>query len=64
MFELFLSLYVDDGSFMFKSKDDLKKGPLIMYHHMKRFGLLMHILVGMEVNQRRKPSSLHCLERK
>jgi exonuclease III len=43
IFELFLSLYVDDGSFMFESKDDLRKGTTILYHHMKRFGLLMHI---------------------
>jgi hypothetical protein len=43
MFELFLSLYVDDGSFMFKSKADMQKGASILFHHMKRFGLLMHI---------------------
>ena len=43
IFELFLSLYVDDGSFMFESKADLKKGTAILYHHMKRFGLLMHL---------------------
>jgi exonuclease III len=43
MFELFLSLYVDDGSFMFESREDMKKGTAILYHHMRRFGLLMHI---------------------
>jgi hypothetical protein len=44
MFKLFLSLYVDDGSFMFESRTDMKKGTgAILYHHMRRFGLLMHI---------------------
>jgi hypothetical protein len=42
-FNLFLSLYVDDGSFLFENKRDLAKGTSILYHHMKRFGLLMHI---------------------
>jgi hypothetical protein len=42
-FALFLSLYVDDGSFMFETKEDMKKGATVLYHHMKRFGLLMHI---------------------
>jgi hypothetical protein len=43
IFELFLSLYVDDGSFIFETKKDLKKGATILHHHMKCFGLLMHI---------------------
>jgi hypothetical protein len=42
-FDLSLSLYIDNGSFMFESKADLKKGTAILYHHMKHFGLLMHI---------------------
>jgi hypothetical protein len=42
-FKLFLSLYVDDGSFIFKSKEDMRKRASILYHHMKRFGLLVHI---------------------
>jgi hypothetical protein len=42
-FNLFLSLYVGDGSFIFKSKEDMRKGVSILYHHMKIFGLLMHI---------------------
>jgi hypothetical protein len=41
-FNLFLSLYGDDGSFIFESKEDMAKGTSIIYHHMKRFGLLMH----------------------
>jgi hypothetical protein len=43
VFNLFLSLYVDDGSFIFETKEDMQKGASILYHHMKRFGLLMHI---------------------
>jgi hypothetical protein len=42
-FNLFLSLYVDDGSFLFETKEDMAKGATVLYHHMKRFGLLMHI---------------------
>jgi hypothetical protein len=42
-FDLFLSLYVDDGSFLFESKQDMAKGTTILFHHMRRFGLLMHI---------------------
>jgi NAD kinase len=41
---LFLSLYVDeDGFFLFESKEDMKRGMPVLYHHMKHFGLLMHI---------------------
>jgi hypothetical protein len=42
-FNLFLSLYVDNRSFIFESKRDTANGSMILYHHMKRFGLLMHI---------------------
>jgi hypothetical protein len=42
-FKMFLSLYVDDSSFIFETKEDMQKGASILYHHMKRFGLLMHI---------------------
>jgi hypothetical protein len=34
-FNLFLSLYVDDGSFLFENKRALEKGTSILYHHMK-----------------------------
>jgi hypothetical protein len=30
-YNLFLSLYVDDGSFIFETKEDLAKGASIMY---------------------------------
>jgi hypothetical protein len=43
MCELFLSLYVDDGSFIFESRSDMKKGTAILLHHMKHFVLLMRI---------------------
>jgi hypothetical protein len=43
MFDLFLSLYVDDGSFFFETKQDMAKGTMILFHHMQRFRLLMHI---------------------
>jgi hypothetical protein len=42
-FNLFLSLYADDGSFLFKTKEDMAKGATVLYHHIKIFGLLMHI---------------------
>ena len=42
-FNLFLLLYVDNGYFLFETKEDLAKEATIIYHHMKRFGLLMHI---------------------
>jgi hypothetical protein len=43
IFYLFLSLYVDNGSFMFESREDMIKGSAILVHHMRRFGLQMHI---------------------
>jgi hypothetical protein len=36
-------LYIDNGSFIFESKEDMTKGVSILYQQMKRFGLLMHI---------------------
>jgi hypothetical protein len=42
-FKMFLSLYVDDSSFIFETKEDMQKGASILYHHMKRVGLRMHI---------------------
>jgi hypothetical protein len=46
-FNLFLLLYVDDGSFIFESNKDMAKGATtILYHNMKRFRLLMHIRKG------------------
>ena len=36
-------LYVDDGVFIFDSKNDMEKGARILKTHMARFGLIMHI---------------------
>jgi hypothetical protein len=36
-FNLFLSLYGDDGSFIFETKEDMAKGASILYHHMKMY---------------------------
>jgi hypothetical protein len=43
MFELFLSLYIDDGSFMLESRSDMERGTAILFHHMQFVGLLIHI---------------------
>jgi hypothetical protein len=57
-FGLLLSLYVDNASFHFESKQDMARGTTLIYHHMRRFGLLMHIFkAGMEENPRQKPST-------
>ena len=37
------SLYVDDGAFLFTSRNDLEKGGNIIFSHFLRFGLKMHI---------------------
>ncbi len=34
---------VDDGAFPFGTRQDLKKGMALVYHHFGRFGLEMHI---------------------
>ena len=36
-------LYVDDGAFIFKSREDMKRGLALLYHHFGRLGLEMHI---------------------
>jgi Reverse transcriptase (RNA-dependent DNA polymerase) len=42
-FSLFYLLYIDDGVFMFNSRDDLEKGTNMLYDLFKMFGLSMHI---------------------
>jgi len=32
-------LYVDDGAFPFRTRDDLQRGIELIYHHFVRFGL-------------------------
>ena len=41
--EIFQCLYVDDGAFIFSSRDNLIRGIDLIYHHFARFGLEMHI---------------------
>jgi len=42
-FHLSQLFYVDDGAFLFRSRDDLEKGANVLYAHFARFGLIMHI---------------------
>ena len=42
-FSLFYLLYIDDGAFLFNSREDLIKGTNMLYDHFKAFGLSMHI---------------------
>jgi hypothetical protein len=58
-FELFQLPYMyDDGSILFESKQDMAKGTtLLLYHHMKRFGLIMHI--GRQDGSKSKTETLY-----
>ena len=40
---LFYFLYVDDGAFLFETREDLAKGAQLLFDHFARFGLIMHI---------------------
>jgi hypothetical protein len=42
-YEILQCLYVDDGAFLFGTRDDLMKGMELIYHHFSRFGIEMHI---------------------
>jgi Reverse transcriptase (RNA-dependent DNA polymerase) len=42
-FQLFYLLFVDDGAFLFNSKEELSKGAEILRNHFYKFGLKMHI---------------------
>jgi hypothetical protein len=42
-FDLFYLLYVDDGAFLFESKEDMARGANEIYDHFERFGLKMHV---------------------
>ena len=42
-FDFWSSLFADDCALMFESRSDLIKGSNYIYHHLRRFGLLMHI---------------------
>ena len=43
VYELWASLLADDRVLLFNSGDDLKLGANYLYHHLSKFGLLMHI---------------------
>jgi hypothetical protein len=42
-FNLFYLLFVDDGAFLFNTKEQLIKGAELLYDHFHKFGLKMHI---------------------
>jgi hypothetical protein len=42
-YKILQCLYVDDGAFLFDTREDLKKGTKLVYHHFGRFGLEMQI---------------------
>ena len=43
LFEILYLLYVDDGTFLFDSREALERGANRIYEHFARFGLKMHI---------------------
>jgi len=42
-FEIIQCLYVDDGAFIFGTREDMTEGLQLVYDHFARFGLEMHI---------------------
>ena len=38
-----MSLFADDCALLFTNREDMIAGTNHIYHHLKRFGLLMHI---------------------
>ena len=42
-FELWSSLFADDCGLLFNTRVDMITGANYLYHHLRRFGLLMHI---------------------
>jgi hypothetical protein len=45
-FDLWSSLFADDCALLFESRSDLIEGTNYIFHHLQRFGLLMHIGKG------------------
>ncbi len=41
--EILQCLYVNDGAFIFKSREDMTRGLALLYRHFGRLGLEMHI---------------------
>ena len=54
-YEILQCLYIDDGAFPFGSREDLKRGMELIFHHFGRFGLEMHI------GQGASPSKTECV---
>ena len=50
-YEILQFLYVDDGTFLFGSREDLKRGMELIFHHFGRFGLEMHIGQGSSLSK-------------
>eukprot|EP00978_Attheya_sp_CCMP212_P038155 scaffold186307_cov51-Attheya_sp.AAC.1 len=47
-FDLFYFLYVDDGAMLFDTREDLAEGTQLLFSHFARFGLEMHIGMGVK----------------
>lgn len=45
-FNLFSSLFADDCAVLFNTREDMITGANYLYHHLQKFGLLMHIGKG------------------
>ena len=43
IFQFFRTIYADDGSFMFSSRDAMINRTSLLHLHFQRFGLLMHV---------------------
>jgi hypothetical protein len=54
-YKILQCLYVDDGAFPFGSREDLKRGMELVFHHFGRFGLETHIGRGSS------PSKTECV---
>ena len=46
VYELWASLFADDCALLFNSREDLVIGANYLFHHLRKFGLLMHIGIG------------------
>ena len=53
--EIFQCLYVDDGAFIFSSRDNLTQGISLIHYHFVRLGFEMHIGRGTT------PSKMECV---
>ena len=51
LLDLFCVLYVNDGAFTFEDRDQLRRGPNLIYQHFAKFGLDMHIGKGKKASK-------------